>query len=98
MKLISYNLTYYSNLVCYNFSINSAIFVELFIEGVYVQNFLNKDAVFWIFSGPNGYTGGKVVFIDTENTFRPDRLRPIADRFNLDQVYKTSLLLLLIFL
>ena len=22
---------------------------------------------------------------DTENTFRPDRLRPIADRFNLDQ-------------
>ncbi|KAK7113075.1 meiotic recombination protein DMC1/LIM15 homolog [Littorina saxatilis] len=32
-----------------------------------------------------GYTGGKVVFIDTENTFRPDRLRSIADRFNLDQ-------------
>ena len=28
-----------------------------------------------------------VIFIssDTENTFRPDRLRPIADRFNLDQ-------------
>ncbi|KAL4239459.1 Meiotic recombination protein dmc1 [Mactra antiquata] len=35
--------------------------------------------------GANGYTGGKVVFIDTENTFRPDRLRDIADRFNLDQ-------------
>ncbi|XP_041363265.1 meiotic recombination protein DMC1/LIM15 homolog [Gigantopelta aegis] len=35
--------------------------------------------------GANGYTGGKVVFIDTENTFRPDRLRSIADRFNLDQ-------------
>ncbi|XP_076815469.1 meiotic recombination protein DMC1/LIM15 homolog [Clavelina lepadiformis] len=35
--------------------------------------------------GANGYTGGKVVYIDTENTFRPDRLRPIADRFNLDQ-------------
>ncbi|KAK3090949.1 hypothetical protein FSP39_016006 [Pinctada imbricata] len=35
--------------------------------------------------GSNGYTGGKVVFIDTENTFRPDRLRAIADRFNLDQ-------------
>ncbi|XP_039261748.2 meiotic recombination protein DMC1/LIM15 homolog isoform X2 [Styela clava] len=35
--------------------------------------------------GAMGYTGGKVVFIDTENTFRPDRLRPIADRFNLDQ-------------
>merc|ERR1712020_821708 len=35
--------------------------------------------------GPNGYTGGKVMYIDTENTFRPDRLRPIADRFNLDQ-------------
>ncbi|XP_025112615.1 meiotic recombination protein DMC1/LIM15 homolog [Pomacea canaliculata] len=32
-----------------------------------------------------GYSGGKVVFIDTENTFRPDRLRNIADRFNLDQ-------------
>ncbi|XP_064608108.1 meiotic recombination protein DMC1/LIM15 homolog [Liolophura sinensis] len=35
--------------------------------------------------GANGYTGGKVIFIDTENTFRPDRLRDIADRFNLDQ-------------
>ncbi|XP_074647662.1 meiotic recombination protein DMC1/LIM15 homolog [Tubulanus polymorphus] len=35
--------------------------------------------------GANGYTGGKVVLIDTENTFRPDRLRDIADRFNLDQ-------------
>ncbi|GAB1602420.1 meiotic recombination protein DMC1/LIM15 homolog [Argonauta hians] len=35
--------------------------------------------------GDNGYTGGKVVFVDTENTFRPDRLRDIADRFNLDQ-------------
>lgn len=34
--------------------------------------------------GANGYTGGKVMFIDTENTFRPDRLRSIADRFNLD--------------
>ena len=35
--------------------------------------------------GEAGYTGGKVIYIDTENTFRPDRLRPIADRFNLDQ-------------
>ncbi|CAB3994359.1 meiotic recombination DMC1 LIM15 homolog, partial [Paramuricea clavata] len=35
--------------------------------------------------GANGYSGGKVIFIDTENTFRPDRLREIADRFNLDQ-------------
>ena len=26
-----------------------------------------------------------LLFSDTENTFRPDRLRPIADRFNLDQ-------------
>uniref|UniRef100_A0A4W3I1M8 Meiotic recombination protein n=1 Tax=Callorhinchus milii TaxID=7868 RepID=A0A4W3I1M8_CALMI len=34
--------------------------------------------------GANGYYGGKVIFIDTENTFRPDRLRGIADRFNLD--------------
>ncbi|RZF39375.1 hypothetical protein LSTR_LSTR000896 [Laodelphax striatellus] len=33
----------------------------------------------------DGYTGGKVMFIDTESTFRPERLRPIADRFNLDQ-------------
>lgn len=24
------------------------------------------------------------MFIDTENTFRPDRLKSIADRFNLD--------------
>eukprot|EP00795_Rhopilema_esculentum_P008931 gene8931-16561_t len=60
--------------------------------------------------GPNGYGGGKVIFIDTEcfearelnshepnsvlklvsqtvmsQTVRPDRLRAIADRFNLDQ-------------
>jgi len=35
--------------------------------------------------GDNGFNGGKVIYIDTENTFRPDRLRPIADRFNLDQ-------------
>ena len=35
--------------------------------------------------GQRGYSGGKVIYIDTENTFRPDRLRPIADRFNLDQ-------------
>ena len=34
--------------------------------------------------GENGYSGGKVMFIDTENTFRPERLRAIADRFNLD--------------
>uniref|UniRef100_A0A7N6B8V3 Meiotic recombination protein n=1 Tax=Anabas testudineus TaxID=64144 RepID=A0A7N6B8V3_ANATE len=34
--------------------------------------------------GENGYSGGKVIFIDTENTFRPDRLRDIADRFNVD--------------
>ncbi|XP_067120095.1 meiotic recombination protein DMC1/LIM15 homolog [Centruroides vittatus] len=32
----------------------------------------------------NNYPGGKAIFIDTENTFRPDRLRDIADRFNLD--------------
>ena len=31
--------------------------------------------------GENGFTGGKIVYIDTENTFRPDRLRPIADRY-----------------
>ena len=35
--------------------------------------------------GEGGYTGGKVIYIDTENTFRPDRLRPVADRYNLDQ-------------
>ncbi|KAF2904190.1 hypothetical protein ILUMI_01982 [Ignelater luminosus] len=34
--------------------------------------------------GCNGYLGGKVVFIDTENTFRPTRLQAIANRFNLD--------------
>uniref|UniRef100_A0A8C7D100 Meiotic recombination protein n=1 Tax=Oncorhynchus kisutch TaxID=8019 RepID=A0A8C7D100_ONCKI len=34
--------------------------------------------------GEDGYTGGKVIFIDTENTFRPDRLKDIADRFNVD--------------
>ncbi|XP_073448025.1 meiotic recombination protein DMC1/LIM15 homolog [Aquarana catesbeiana] len=35
-------------------------------------------------SGQNGYSGGKVIFVDTENTFRPDRLRDIADRFGVD--------------
>uniref|UniRef100_A0A3P8S0J7 Meiotic recombination protein n=1 Tax=Amphiprion percula TaxID=161767 RepID=A0A3P8S0J7_AMPPE len=34
--------------------------------------------------GEDGYSGGKVIFIDTEHTFRPDRLRDIADRFNVD--------------
>ncbi|XP_015910807.1 meiotic recombination protein DMC1/LIM15 homolog isoform X1 [Parasteatoda tepidariorum] len=34
--------------------------------------------------GGNNYTGGKAMFVDTENTFRPDRLKQIADRFNLD--------------
>ncbi|XP_053737604.1 meiotic recombination protein DMC1/LIM15 homolog [Synchiropus splendidus] len=34
--------------------------------------------------GADGYSGGKVIFIDTENTFHPDRLRDIADRFNVD--------------
>ncbi|KAG7209877.1 hypothetical protein KM043_011479 [Ampulex compressa] len=33
----------------------------------------------------DGYTGGKVIFIDTEHTFRPERLCMIADRFGLDQ-------------
>lgn len=37
--------------------------------------------------GANGYTGGKVIYIDTESTFRPDRLRPIASRF--DFIYFT---------
>ncbi|KAI5719191.1 hypothetical protein M8J76_006512 [Diaphorina citri] len=31
-----------------------------------------------------GYTGGKVIYVDSENTFRPERLRPIAARFNLE--------------
>lgn len=31
-----------------------------------------------------GYSGGKVVYIDSENTFRPERLQPIAARFNLE--------------
>ncbi|XP_017560932.1 meiotic recombination protein DMC1/LIM15 homolog isoform X3 [Pygocentrus nattereri] len=34
--------------------------------------------------GEDGYSGGKVIFIDTENTFRPDRLKDIAERFNVD--------------
>jgi len=33
---------------------------------------------------PSGFTGGKVIYIDTENTFRPDRLKDIANRFDLD--------------
>ena len=27
---------------------------------------------------------GKVLFIDTENTFRPERIKSIANRFDLD--------------
>ncbi|XP_067285778.1 meiotic recombination protein DMC1/LIM15 homolog isoform X1 [Pseudorasbora parva] len=34
--------------------------------------------------GEYGYSGGKVIFIDSENTFRPERLKDIADRFNVD--------------
>ena len=26
----------------------------------------------------------KVIYIDTDSTFRPERLRPICERFNLD--------------
>ncbi|CAG2165081.1 unnamed protein product [Oppiella nova] len=33
----------------------------------------------------NGYSGGKAMFIDTEHTFRPDRLKQIASRFGLDE-------------
>ncbi|RZC37470.1 meiotic recombination protein DMC1/LIM15 -like [Asbolus verrucosus] len=32
-----------------------------------------------------GYSGGKVMFIDTEHTFRPERIRHIAHRFELDE-------------
>ncbi|XP_024940944.1 meiotic recombination protein DMC1/LIM15 homolog [Cephus cinctus] len=35
--------------------------------------------------GVGGYTGGKVIYIDTEHTFRPERLRAIATRFGLDE-------------
>ncbi|PSN32420.1 Meiotic recombination protein DMC1/LIM15 [Blattella germanica] len=35
--------------------------------------------------GEGGYMGGKVIFVDTEHTFRPERLRSISDRFNLHQ-------------
>lgn len=34
--------------------------------------------------GGDGSPGGKVVFIDTENTFRSNRLRDIAEKFNVD--------------
>ena len=36
---------------------------------------------------PDTLMSSELTFLssDTENTFRPDRLRPIADRFNLDQ-------------
>jgi meiotic recombination protein DMC1 len=32
----------------------------------------------------DNYNPGKVIFMDTENTFRPDRVAQIAGRFNLD--------------
>jgi DNA repair protein RAD51 len=31
-----------------------------------------------------GGGAGKVLFIDTENTFRPERITAIAERFKLD--------------
>ena len=34
---------------------------------------------------PAMFQSATFILSDTENTFRPDRLRPIADRFNLDQ-------------
>ena len=33
-----------------------------------------------------GGGAGKVAFIDTENTFRPERIKSIAERYNLDPV------------
>lgn len=33
----------------------------------------------------NKYSGGKAIFIDTENTFRPARIRQIARRFEIDE-------------
>ena len=35
-------------------------------------------------SAESGGASGKVAFIDTEGTFRPERIRPIAVRYNLD--------------
>jgi meiotic recombination protein DMC1 len=35
-------------------------------------------------SRESGGGAGKVAFIDTENTFRPERIKAIAERFNLD--------------
>ena len=32
----------------------------------------------------NNGGGGKVAFIDTEGTFRPEKIGPIAERFGLD--------------
>lgn len=31
-----------------------------------------------------GGGGGRVVFIDTEGTFRPERIKAIAERFEMD--------------
>ncbi|XP_015791140.1 meiotic recombination protein DMC1/LIM15 homolog [Tetranychus urticae] len=35
--------------------------------------------------GENGFPGGKAIFVDTENTFRPERLKQIAGRFEMDE-------------
>jgi len=32
----------------------------------------------------SGGGGGKVAYIDTEGTFRPERIQPIAERYGLD--------------
>ena len=32
-----------------------------------------------------GGAEGKVIYIDTENTFRPERIMSIADRYNLEK-------------
>ncbi len=44
-----------------------------------------------------GGAGGKAAYIDTEGTFRPERLKTIATRFNLDPegVYFTILEIIL---
>uniref|UniRef100_A0A8C6WGM4 Meiotic recombination protein DMC1/LIM15 homolog n=1 Tax=Neogobius melanostomus TaxID=47308 RepID=A0A8C6WGM4_9GOBI len=57
------------------------------ITEAFGENVRNAVIMFPVTSqlpGEDGYSGGKVIFIDTENTFRPDRLKDIADRFNVD--------------
>ncbi|MCP9259384.1 Meiotic recombination protein DMC1/LIM15 [Dirofilaria immitis] len=82
--------------LCYRISTGSRELDNLLGGGIESQaitevfgNFaLAKHSFHILYVIPNetsNFKGGKVIYIDTENTFRPDRLRQINERFKMDQ-------------